>query len=166
MCLYDPATLRFLAVNDALTACYGYSPEEMLAMRVSDVFLPEDREALQAMIAVGVEQEKRSSTWRQRTKSGATLWMEITSRGIAYGGEAARLVVCANVSEQRETEAALREAERNYRSIFENAVEGIFQTSPEGRYLSANPALARSTSSSRPPRTPTARASTPATPAT
>jgi len=37
----------------------------------------------------------------------------------------------------------LREAEEKYHSIFENAVEGIFQTTPEGTYLSANPALAR-----------------------
>jgi len=38
---------------------------------------------------------------------------------------------------------ALREAEVNYRSIFENATEGIFRTTPEGGLLSANPALAR-----------------------
>ena len=38
---------------------------------------------------------------------------------------------------------ALRRAEAKYRGIFENAIEGIFQTSPDGRYLSANPALAR-----------------------
>jgi PAS domain S-box-containing protein len=37
----------------------------------------------------------------------------------------------------------LRESERKYREIYENAVEGIFQTSPDGRMLSANPALAR-----------------------
>jgi len=43
---------------------------------------------------------------------------------------------------QRQNEA-LRRAEENYRSIYENAIEGIFQTTPEGRYLSANPALAR-----------------------
>jgi PAS domain S-box-containing protein len=39
-------------------------------------------------------------------------------------------------------EEALRRAETKYRTIFENADEGIFQTSPEGRFLSANPALA------------------------
>lgn len=43
--------------------------------------------------------------------------------------------------EQAAQQAAL--AEQRYRSIFENAVEGIFQTSPDGRYLAANPALAR-----------------------
>src|SRR5262245_18052805 len=39
--------------------------------------------------------------------------------------------------------ARLREAEAKYRGIFESAQEGIFQTTPAGRYLSANPALAR-----------------------
>lgn len=33
--------------------------------------------------------------------------------------------------------------EAKYRNIFENAVEGIFQSSPDGRYITANPALAR-----------------------
>jgi len=39
-------------------------------------------------------------------------------------------------------DAALRASEAKYREIFENAVEGLFQTTPEGRYASANPALA------------------------
>jgi PAS domain len=38
---------------------------------------------------------------------------------------------------------AVRQAEQKYRSIFEHCVIGIFQTTPEGQYLSANPALAR-----------------------
>nr|WP_148220465.1 ATP-binding protein [Nostoc punctiforme] len=37
----------------------------------------------------------------------------------------------------------LKVAETKYRSIFENAVEGIFQSSPDGHYITANPALAR-----------------------
>lgn len=49
-------------------------------------------------------------------------------------------------SEQRRREAlqrALDRAEAKFRSAFENAVEGIFQTTPDGHYLYANPALAR-----------------------
>lgn len=49
----------------------------------------------------------------------------------------------SNALERRRVEEALRQAELKYRSIFENAVEGIFQTAPEGRYLRANPALAQ-----------------------
>jgi adenylate cyclase len=37
----------------------------------------------------------------------------------------------------------LQQTEEKYRSIFENATEGIFQATPEGRYITANPALAR-----------------------
>ena len=47
------------------------------------------------------------------------------------------------IAERRLVEEALRQAEEKYRSIFENAVEGIFQTTPDGRYISANPALAK-----------------------
>jgi PAS domain S-box-containing protein len=41
------------------------------------------------------------------------------------------------------TNKKLQLAEAKYRSIFENAIEGIFQSSPDGRYITANPALAR-----------------------
>ena len=37
----------------------------------------------------------------------------------------------------------MRKAEEKYRGIFENAVEGIFQTTADGHYLVANPTLAR-----------------------
>lgn len=37
----------------------------------------------------------------------------------------------------------LQQSEGEYRSLFENAIEGIFRVSPEGRFISANPALAR-----------------------
>lgn len=48
-----------------------------------------------------------------------------------------------DITRRRRAEAALRQAHTKYRSLVENAVEGIFQTTPEGAFLSANPALAR-----------------------
>lgn len=47
-----------------------------------------------------------------------------------------------DITERRATEKQLREAEEKYRSIFDNALEGIFQNTPDGIILSANPALA------------------------
>ncbi|MBC15983.1 Diguanylate cyclase/phosphodiesterase with PAS/PAC sensor(S) [Pseudodesulfovibrio profundus] len=47
------------------------------------------------------------------------------------------------IAERKVIGEALRKTEKKYRSIFENAVEGIYQTSPSGRFLSANPAMAR-----------------------
>ncbi|MDY6939990.1 MAG: EAL domain-containing protein [Cyanobacteriota bacterium] len=45
--------------------------------------------------------------------------------------------------QHKQTEIALRQAESKYRQIFENAVEGIFQSTPQGRFIAANPMLAR-----------------------
>lgn len=47
------------------------------------------------------------------------------------------------MAQRQRAEEALRAAEAKYRSIFENAIEGIYQTAPAGYYMSANPALAR-----------------------
>ncbi len=43
---------------------------------------------------------------------------------------------------RRTVEASLRKAEAKYRSLFENASEGIFQLTPDGHYIAANPAMA------------------------
>jgi PAS domain S-box-containing protein len=48
----------------------------------------------------------------------------------------------AETDTRRRAEDELKKSEEKYRSIFENAVEGIFQTSPEGSLISINPAFA------------------------
>ncbi|MCS6813986.1 MAG: response regulator [Cyanobacteria bacterium] len=47
------------------------------------------------------------------------------------------------IAERQQAEQALKQAEAKYRSIVENAVEGIYQVTPNGKYISANPSLAR-----------------------
>ncbi|MDC0835243.1 adenylate/guanylate cyclase domain-containing protein [Geitlerinema sp. CS-897] len=44
---------------------------------------------------------------------------------------------------QKQMESQLKETEERYRRLVENAAEGIYQSTPMGRYLSVNPALAR-----------------------
>lgn len=48
-----------------------------------------------------------------------------------------------SLKKRQQSEIALQQAEEKYRTIFENAVDGIFQTTSQGDYISANPALAR-----------------------
>jgi PAS domain S-box-containing protein len=51
--------------------------------------------------------------------------------------------LATEIIERQQAERALSQAEAKYRSIFENAVIGIFQTTPDGRYIRVNPTLAR-----------------------
>jgi len=53
------------------------------------------------------------------------------------------LMIIRNITEQKRAEAALRIAEENYRGIFENALEGIFQSTPTGTFIRINPAMSR-----------------------
>ena len=57
--------------------------------------------------------------------------------------EETNTTLAREIAERKRMEKELRQAEAKYRSIFEHAVEGIFQTTPDGQYLSVNPALAR-----------------------
>src|SRR3712207_2473211 len=52
------------------------------------------------------------------------------------------VLIHEDITERLQAEEERRRAEANYRSIFENAVEGIFQTTADGEFLTANPALA------------------------
>jgi len=47
------------------------------------------------------------------------------------------------IQKRQQADQALRLAEHRYQSIFEHALEGIFQTSEEGKYIAANPALVK-----------------------
>ncbi|MBF2048384.1 MAG: PAS domain S-box protein [Elainella sp. C42_A2020_010] len=53
------------------------------------------------------------------------------------------LIMVRDITDRKRAEEALRIAEENYRSIFENALEGIFQSSPGGQFINANSALAK-----------------------
>ena len=76
---------------------------------------------------------------------GRTRWVWEHGGGVrdASGRIMAIEGIVQDITARVESDHALREAERRYHSLFDNAIEGIFRTSPDGRYLDANPALAR-----------------------
>jgi PAS domain S-box-containing protein len=71
-------------------------------------------------------------------------WFYVVNTPIRHpDGSVSKMAMIQDITERKETEKSAREAEEKYRAIFDNAVEGIFQSTPDGRLLSVNPALAR-----------------------
>jgi PAS domain S-box-containing protein len=59
------------------------------------------------------------------------------------GDVVASVHVLKDITDRKRAEEALKESEKKYRDIFDRAIVGISQTTPDGRYLTANPAFAR-----------------------
>jgi len=81
--VYDIETLRFLVVNDAAVARYGFSREEFLAMTINDI-LPEKHHA-----------GPQEGVARHRTKSGELIDVSLVSHGIEWEDRRARVVVAS-----------------------------------------------------------------------
>jgi PAS domain S-box-containing protein len=111
MWVYDPRTLRFLAVNDAALRQYGYERPEIMEMSVLALQPSEDTEAFRAEAAAGCG-PGTTTTGRHRRHDGSLLDVEVTSRGIAYGEWQACLVLANDITERRRLEAQLRQSQK------------------------------------------------------
>ncbi|MCX5814838.1 MAG: PAS domain S-box protein, partial [Proteobacteria bacterium] len=73
---------------------------------------------------------------------GAYLWASASKLFDSKGNVTGAMESIRDVTKRKNAEARILESEEKYRGIFENAVEGMFQTTPDGRFISVNPALA------------------------
>ncbi len=76
---------------------------------------------------------------QQLTVDGQTYYEEV--RVVVFDQDQV-LIMVRDITNRKRAEVGLRIAEENYRSIYENALEGIFQSSVDGRFISVNPAMA------------------------
>jgi PAS domain S-box-containing protein len=106
--LYDLHTLRYIEVNDAAVIHYGYSREEFLSMKITEIGPEEDTARLVKKIyGAGIEDR---SLWKHRLKNGAIIDVEITSRGIDWNGRTAVLVAAQDVTGRKRAEHELTRA--------------------------------------------------------
>jgi two-component system cell cycle sensor histidine kinase/response regulator CckA len=140
MWVYDPASLRFIEVNDAALSTYGYTRAEFLSMSIADIRPPEDVEALRATIARPRPIWQRSGVWRHQPKNGAPIHAEVTSHQLTFRGQPAVLVAAYDVTELEQQRQLLRSAnahlersERRYRELVENLNEIVWSIDLDGR---------------------------------
>jgi diguanylate cyclase (GGDEF)-like protein/PAS domain S-box-containing protein len=121
-----------------------YRPEEMIGHPLSRYIYLEDLPAFSQNLKQVLEGQVGSQEIRVLNREGSIRHVRISARRLMNGDQAAGLTgMLGDITEQKWAEVLLRRAEEKYRSIFENAVEGIFQSTLDGRFIVANPACAR-----------------------
>lgn len=144
----EAATWRFTFVSRRAEDILGYPVERWLGEHGfwASIIHPDDRErAVGFCQAATAEGRNHEFEYRAVAADGSIVWLRDIVHVVldAEGRPELLRGVMVDLTEQKRADEERQEAEERYRSIFENAVEGIFQTSLDGRYLAANPALAR-----------------------
>lgn len=126
MFIYDLKTLRFLDVNNAAVARYGYPRKEFLSMTITDIRSAEDVPALLENINRVTSGFDDAGIWRHVLKDGSTILVEISSHTVNFTGRAAELVLAQNVTDRSEWQAAISESEEPLRLALEAGQFGTF----------------------------------------
>ncbi len=107
MWVYNLETLRYLSVNDATVAHYGYSRAEFLTMTLRDIRPEEDIPRLLINISEGRSGLESGVLWRHRHKDGSIRLVEIASHPLIFEGRAAKLALAYDVTEREATQEQL-----------------------------------------------------------
>jgi len=136
---------RYLHVNRQFERTFHITREQVVGKTDEAIFAPEQAAAFRANDLM-VLRAGASLEFEEVATHDDGPHTSIVSKFPLYGGDGTPKALCGittDITERKRVEQALGQSEKRYRSIFENAVEGIFQTTLGGKYVAVNPALAR-----------------------
>jgi PAS domain S-box-containing protein len=151
---------KVIAWNRAIETMTGVKAEDMLGKGNYEYALPFYGERRPILIDLALHpQPERDDSYTHIRRMGDILFGEAYTPGLPggkihlsgtasvlrdAGGEIVAAIECIrDDTERRRAQEDVHQAEERYRSIFENAQEGIFRSTPEGRIILANQAMAR-----------------------
>lgn len=140
--LYDinDNLIRWNENHEILT---GFTAEELKKRQMLDWFDEEEKELVKQVVEKVRTEGSASVEAHLLIKNGEKIPYYFTGTSMTVAGEVYMMGVGIDLTEQKKVEHALRRSEEKYREIFENSVEGIFQATPAGEFISANPSAAR-----------------------
>ena len=133
-----------LSVNDFGAGQLGYTAGELVGQSVLSIFYEEDKDKVQKQLFACLQSPRKRHTWELRKvrKDGSMLWVREHAHVIKDdNNKTGILVVCRDITHQKETEIALRESEERFRIIFANTSIGMALIKTDDNFLQVNPAL-------------------------
>jgi len=135
---------RFTYISPVVEQVASFKVNEMMGKKFADFVymedLPEFLKSMRQILSGNVTDHE----FRIVNKEGSIRHVRISSRRLMEGGQTIGITgMLSDITERKWAEVLLKRAEEKYRSIFENALEGIFQSTLDGHFIVANPACAR-----------------------
>lgn len=130
MWIFDERTYRFLKVNEAAVASYGYSQDEFLGMTIADIRPAEDSTGL-------IESRKdqpgfqNPGIWRHRKKNGEIIFVNTSHHPIVFRGHRAMLVLSLNIARQIEADNSLRNQNAELEKKIEERTRELIEANHE-----------------------------------
>ncbi|MGI9104649.1 MAG: PAS domain-containing protein [Pyrinomonadaceae bacterium] len=147
-CCRNDEAWTMLFVSEGAQELTGYAPADLTGnhkISYADLIHADSRQAVWDEVQSALAAKKRFRlTYRLQTAAQGEKWVWEQGHGIfSPGGELLAVEgFVTDITDRIQAEQSLRETELKYRSIFEHAVHGIYRSTPDGKFLAVNPALA------------------------
>jgi two-component system, cell cycle sensor histidine kinase and response regulator CckA len=125
MWVFEAATQRITDVNQAAVERYGYTRDEFLAMRLTDLHPPEDVACLDAALAGLSTAEGATHSGRHRKKDGTIIDVEATGRPLGDPMPGMRIVLANDVTDRVAAELELQATNQKLRALIDLAPQAI-----------------------------------------
>lgn len=136
---------RFLQVNRSFCDMLGYSEKELLATTFHAITYSEDRDRSAELIRRMLLENTPSDRFEKRYlhRQGQVVWVDLSTTLIrdSQGTPLYFVTTMQDVTERRRAEEELRESEGRYRALAEYSGVGVWQITPDGHTVYANPAM-------------------------
>ena len=149
MRIFDHATLRYLAVNDAALELYGYTRAEFLKLTVQETRHPQEHDQVLAGVAAGTGYLTHWGARRQVKRSGEIFLADIVTQDVRFEGRAARLSLVIDISERVRMQELVRSREQLFAALVVHSPDVISRLDRSFRHLYVSPAITAATG--RPP---------------
>jgi|GEM_PF-1107386 len=135
----------WMIANKAFSQIVGYSINELSCMHWAEFTHKDDVETNKKEINAILTGEKLFSHWEKRYihKNGNIVWVDISTflQRDSTGNPMHFITEIIDITERKHTEKALLESEKLYRNFVLRIPDGVYTSSPEGKFIDVNPAL-------------------------
>jgi PAS domain S-box-containing protein len=135
---FDPESYKFLSVNDAAIATYGYNFREFLSMTIFDIHQPADEDLLRQHFAKNTPELYEFHNWHQVKKDGGLIYVDSGSLISTFNNKPAVMVIAMDITERVESVKNLEKSEFHLETTLKSISDSFFMLDRQWMIVKAN----------------------------